>query len=292
MKLRNHFMRFFKFALALLVVVYAVSSCTVLQWRASDVEIHEKFDGLEIPTRISYFQVDSLDLAVRVQQVERSDATSNVVFFHGSPSSLSAWDGYLTDSLLRTRSNLYAVDRPGYGYSNFGEEMPSIKQQTAVMSALIDDYDLEDVIVVGSSYGGPLAAHIASANPRIKGVIMVSPAIDPLLEKKIWGSRLTQWWITRWLVPTSYRVAGDEKTVHAAELQLIESDWESVNVPVLHIHGDMDDLVPYDNVHYTADKFESIRIITTPDTGHEIAWSRPELIIPHLVLLIEEITAP
>ena len=119
---------------------------------------------------------------------------------------------------------------------------------------------------------------------------MISPAIDPQQEKKIWASRFTQWWVTRWMVPTGYRVAGDEKTVHAQELALLDKDWGSLTIPVIHIHGDADDIVPYGNVDYTAKKIPNIEVITTPGTGHEIAWGRPELIMPHLLKLIRKIS--
>ena len=155
-----------------------------------------------------------------------------------------------------------------------------------MMSNLIHAYNFKNVILVGSSYGGPLVAEIAALNTKVKAVLMISPAIDPTQEKKIWASRLTQWWGTRWLVPTGYRVAGDEKTVHAKELALLEKDWPRVKVPIIHVHGDQDDIVPYGNVDYTANVFSNITIVTTPDTGHEIAWGRPELIKPHIYQLI------
>lgn len=266
------------------------SSCTSLQWRATDTEIREDFKAQNIPTRISYFEVDSLELKVRVQHIEGSGKTVNLVFFHGSPSSLSAWNGYLMDTILIAKANMYAIDRPGYGYSNFGDEMPSIDLQAQIMSGLIDAYQLKNVIAVGSSYGGPLVARMAGLNENIKSIVMISPAIDPGQEKKFWASRLTQWWITRWMVPTSYRVAGDEKTVHIEELSKIEEYWSLVKIPVLHIHGDLDDIVPYGNVDYTARKFSDIRIITLTGTGHEIAWGRPDLIKPYLLELIESIS--
>ncbi len=269
--------------LYLCCVMILLSSCTVLQWRASDQEIYERFENENIDTEISYFEIDSLDLKIRVQHIKQSDSNSNIVFFHGSPSSLSAWNRYLTDSLLISKANLHAVDRPGYGYSNFGNEITSIDKQAQIMSALLDKYELENVIAIGSSYGGPLAARLAVLNTKVKGVVMISPAIDPTNEKKIWQSKFTQWWITRWLVPTGYRVAGDEKTVHAQELARIEDDWDKVIVPVLHIHGDIDDIVPYENVYYTKKVFPNIKNITTPDTGHEIAWGRPDLIKPMLL---------
>lgn len=275
--------------LVLLCCIPLFTSCTVLQWRSTDKEIYTSFQEKKIPTSISYFKVDSLDLKIRVQHIKQADSTINLVFFHGSPSSLSAWNGYLKDSILATKANLHAVDRPGYGYSNFGDAMTSIKKQAIIMSALLNDYKLENVIAIGSSYGGPLAARLALINKRVKGVIMISPAIDPNNEKKIWQAKFTQWWLTRWLCPTGYRVAGDEKTVHDKELALIANDWKNVTVPVFHIHGTIDDIVPYENVNYTKGVFPSIKIITIPDTGHEIAWARPDLMMPYVFEMIESV---
>jgi len=283
------FFRLFKVSQIAFGIIMLTSSCTVLQWRASDNEILEKFNTLNIATEISYLKVDSLDLKIRVQQISSEENRINVVFFHGSPSSLSAWDKYLTDTTLAKKANLIAIDRPGYGYSNFGDEMVSIDQQAQLMSNLINVYNLKNIIAVGSSYGGPLAARLAILNKKVKAVIMISPAIDPEVEKKIWGSRLTQWWTTRWLVPTGYRVAGDEKTVHARELALLKNDWKTLDIPVVHIHGDIDDIVPYENIAFSQANFKDITIITTPNTGHEIAWAKPHLIIPHLTERIDSL---
>lgn len=277
------------FYIVVFLVLNSFTSCTVLQWRSNDEEIQEYFTKKEIPTEISYFEIDSMDVKIRVQHIKQSDTDINIVFFHGSPSSLSAWNGYLNDTTFIKEATIHAVDRPGYGYSHFGDAMTSIDTQAKVMSLLLDDYELENVIAIGSSYGGPLAARLAYENPRVKGVVMISPAIDPNNEKKIWQSKFTQWWITRWLCPTSYRVAGDEKTVHAQELAFIADDWDEVRVPVLHIHGDIDDIVPYENVKYTKEVFPDIEIITTPNTGHEIAWGRPELLKPMILKFMERV---
>jgi len=91
------------------------------------------------------------------------------------------------------------------------------------------------------------------------------------------------------LVPTAYRVAGDEKKVHAKELALIENDWKSISIPILHIHGDSDDLVPYENINFSKENFQTIEIVSIPEKGHEIAWKNKELIIPHLKKLIRQV---
>ncbi len=280
--------RFFKIVF-LLGGIILLSSCTTLQWRESDHELSERFHKEDTQAEISYFDVDSLNLKIRVVKVAKDKKNVNLFFFHGSPSSLSAWNGYMTDSLLQQKASLFAVDRPGYGYSNFGDEMTSIDVQAQLMSAIISEKKLTNVIAVGSSYGGPLAARLAVINPNVKAVMMISPAIDPENEKDIWASRLTQWWLTRWLVPTGYRVAGDEKTIHAQELAKIEKGWPTLTIPVIHMHGDEDDIVPYENVNYTQKVFPNIKIVTTKGTGHEIAWARKDLVLPHLLELIEEI---
>jgi len=225
--------------LSLLLITSILSSCSVLQWRQNDIEIQENFKMHEVPTSISYFNVDSLDLKVRIQSITTNEHKVNLVFFHGSPSSLSAWNGYLLDTTLINSSNMYAIDRPGYGYSSFGNEMTSIETQAQIMSAIIDSKELENVITIGSSYGGPLAARVAYLNPQVKAVVMISPAIDPNNEKDIWASRFTQWKLTRWLVPTGYRVAGDEKTVHAQELDAIKntSKWLQFLKKVMKLRG-------------------------------------------------------
>lgn len=269
---------------------YSLASCTVLQWRSSDSEINTAFAKANIPTSITYIAIDSLDIEVRIQSVTQDEATTNLLFLHGSPSSLSAWNGYLKDSTLHRQVNMHAMDRPGYGYSNFGDAITSIDLQGKIVSQVIKEKELKNVIVIGSSYGGPLAARVAVENNNVKGVIMISPAIDPQNEKRIWQSSFTQFWLTRWLVPTGYRVAGDEKTTHAQELSSIEKDWSKVSVPVMHIHGDADDLVPYINVKYSEQAFSDITIITTPDTGHEIAWAKPHLIKPSILEMIKKIT--
>ncbi len=281
--------RYIKTTSQYLALLLLLSSCTVLQWRDSDLEIKTTFQEKNIPTSITYFEVGSLDVKVRTQHIQDKKNKINIIFLHGSPSSLSAWNGYLKDTTLLKKANLHAIDRPGYGYSKFGKELPEIEPQALVISKLINHYKLENVITVGASYGGPLAARVAAINKKVKGVIMISPAIDPNQEKNIWGSKFTQYWLTRWLVPRGYRVAGDEKTIHASEMAKIDGQWNKVTVPVIHIHGNEDDLVPYTNIEYTQEKFSNIEIVTTPNTGHEISWARPELIKPSIYKMIETI---
>tara|TARA_R100001369_G_scaffold20091_3_gene36952 strand:- start:28657 stop:29535 length:879 start_codon:yes stop_codon:yes gene_type:complete len=263
------------------------NSCTRLQYRESDRELREKFEAIQLQPDITYFRIDSLKAKIRLLKITKPSNQINVVFLHGSPSSLSSWTRYLKDSLLLSKANLWAIDRPGLGYSNFGRSMPSIELQAQVLNSILKDLNLKNIIIVGTSYGGAVAARIALQNNEVKGGILISSAMDPELERQFWGSRLTQWWATRWLVPTGYRVAGDEKTIHAQELSKLEKDWEKLKIPITHIHGTLDDIVPFENVNFTKEHFENIKIVSVPNAGHEISYRRSELVLPLIVELIE-----
>ncbi len=275
--------------IVLLIAATSLSSCTVLQYRASDNKIITQYEEKGIETEFAYFKIDSLDRTLRMQKVEREGNTKNIVFIHGSPSSSLAWMDFLPDTTLIKNANLYAVDRPGYGYSDFGDEMPSIKLQSLLISEFLKDLDLKNIILVGSSYGGPIAARIAFLNDNIDGVIMISAAIDPTIEKDIWASRLTQWWLTRWMVPTGYRVAGDEKKVHAEQLKTLEQDWAQVTIPIIHLHGDADDIVPVENLKYTDSAFSKAETKIFPGVGHELAWRNPRIMKDEIISFLNTI---
>jgi len=270
-----------------LVMVIINISCTRLQYRESDNQLRARFQTIELTPEISYYRVDSLKAKLRILKLSKPGNKINIVFFHGSPSSISSWNRYLTDTLLLNRANLWAIDRPGLGYSKFGKAIPSIKLQAEIMNAILRDFKLKNIITVGTSYGGPLAARLAVLNENVKGVLLISSAMDPSQERQFWGSRLTQWWATRWLVPRGYRVAGDEKTIHIQELKLLEKEWNKVDVPVIHIHGEIDNIVPFGNVNYTKLKFKNIKIIPVSGVGHEISYKKSELVKPLILELIE-----
>ena len=87
-------MKNFFLIISLLFICISNSSCTFLQWRETDEELQQKFKESQIDSEISYFKVDSLNLNTRILSVASNEKKINQVFLHGSPSSLSAWQGY------------------------------------------------------------------------------------------------------------------------------------------------------------------------------------------------------
>ena len=58
-----------------------------------------------------------------------NDTLPMILLLHGSPGSSMDWKELMSDSLILDKAYLVAVDRPGYGYSSFGEVESSVITQ-------------------------------------------------------------------------------------------------------------------------------------------------------------------
>lgn len=213
-----------------------------------------------------------------------ADTAQPVLFIHGAPGS---WDGYLNmldDSTLQHNFHLISVDRPGYGKSQKKpkKRVYSLAQQAhAIVMALKSNHSGKKVIIVGRSYGAPVAAEIAALYPDlVKKVILLSPAIDPDTEKFWWFSKYGKVFLVRWFLPERMNTATDEKYAHVAELRKLQNDWPKIQSDVTVMCGGKDWIVDTTNFSYAKKvlKGKNARFIFIPESGHLISASRPDLV--------------
>lgn len=98
------------------------------------------------------------------------ETRSAIVFLHGLGGSRSAWDSVM--SLLADRWFCVAWDLPGYGESLPLVEMtfPAIADAVA---RLLDHLGIEEAVIVGLSFGGQQAQHVALRHPeRVKRLVL------------------------------------------------------------------------------------------------------------------------
>lgn len=214
-----------------------------------------------------------------------SPATKTVVFLHGAPGSSKDFTKYLSDKELIQHANLIAVDRPGYGNSNYGQPTTSVKQQALVISQVIPDSS----VVLGHSYGGPVAAAIAMCCPeKVARLLLLAPAIDPDNEKQFRINRLLVHPPLRWFLSGAIKVAIEEKLSHENALRAIMGDWPKITCPVTIMHGQNDWIVPDDNVQFLKTQLTNapLEVIHSDSLSHMMIWDRydsvKELIIEHL----------
>ena len=147
-----------------LIIIACLVFDHYFQFRRSDKELAEIYSQQNLDAQIHYYTTQGRKL----RYVEAgADSLPTLLFLHGSPGSISYYGRRFKD--LEGKFHFIAVDRPGYGYSGFGDPEPSVKKQAAMFRPLLDSLHkaVHPVIIVGSSYGAPIACRIAMDHPDL-----------------------------------------------------------------------------------------------------------------------------
>jgi pimeloyl-ACP methyl ester carboxylesterase len=224
-----------------------------------------------------------------VHYVKAGDSLKPLILFvHGSPGSLSAFIHFLADTSLRAQALLISADRPGFGYSNFGNAESSLLKQAETLKPILNEYRMNrPIILVGHSLGGPLVARMAIEYPDlVDGIILVAGSIDPELEpNETWFRAPLATPFLSWLMPRSLRASNQEIYHLKPELEEMTNMWSGINCPVTVIHGQKDSLVPFGNVAFARNMLVNapVTFMIKDDMDHFVPWSNPEL-IQHAIL--------
>jgi pimeloyl-ACP methyl ester carboxylesterase len=117
-------------------------------------------------------RLEVLGTALRVAQL---GAGRDLLLIHGSPGSLEDWQP-IVDRLAGS-FRVTAYDRPGHGESAARLKV-GVAENAEVAAALIEILRLEQVTVVGHSYGGAVALALAVAQPRqVEAYVSVGGAL-------------------------------------------------------------------------------------------------------------------
>lgn len=257
-----------------------LSSC-FRSWRKSDREIREHYANRNIKPTYYTIQNDSLRLFVATTG---ADTLPPLLLIHGAP---GAWYGYMNmvdDSLLQQKYHIIAVDRLGYNHSSYRKKrfVTSIDTQArAAALALSLNHSRQKGVILGRSYGAPIAAKIAILNPqRFNKLVMLAPAIDPSTEKFWWFSKPAKWWIVRMWLPHRLNVATFEKFAHVKELEKLSNEWSQLEVPTTVVQGGKDWIVDPSNLDFARKQLtnKTAEFIYLPEAGHLISYSHPDLV--------------
>ena len=96
-----------------------------------------------------------------------------MLVLHGVTGHAARWH-VLAEALPELR--MIAVDLRGHGRSPWTPPW-NLEQHVADVLAVLDDLDLARVTVVGHSFGGAIAVHLARTAPeRVDGLVLLDPA--------------------------------------------------------------------------------------------------------------------
>lgn len=235
------------------IVVSFIIACFLfdhfVQFRKSDEELRKLFTGNHVPGTIHYYTAGSRP--IRYVTIG-SDTLPTLFMIHGSPSSLSIYERYFTDTEFIRRFRMVAVDRPGYGYSGFGHPEPSISKQADLLWPILQSLrNAKPLLIVGGSYGSSVACRLVMDHPGCAdGLMLIAPSLAPGEEKMYWFTNVVESPLVNWFIPRMFKSANTEKIHHRAGLQEMVPLWKTINIPVTYLQGAKDKLIYTSNATF------------------------------------------
>ncbi|MEJ7737854.1 MAG: alpha/beta hydrolase [Chitinophagaceae bacterium] len=228
--------------------------------------------------------------------VTGSDTLPPLLLIHGAP---GAWYGsrnMLDDTLLQKRFHIIAMDRLGYNKSWFRNKQKAVTsidiQAISILEALRLNRSHKKGVVLGSSYGAPIAARAALLQPeRFMHLLLLAPAIDPDKEKFWWFHKYIRGGPVHWFMPKFLRTATDEKFAHIRELRKLQGLWQQISIPVTVIQGGTDAIVDPSNLEFAKKHLSGTqaRYIYLPQAGHMLRFGQSKLIREVLLGLAKDL---
>jgi pimeloyl-ACP methyl ester carboxylesterase len=262
---------------AVILAVWIILAQSCMRFRVSDDEAISNFSKASVTLQTATATINNH----RLHYVYcGADTLPTLVFIHGSPGSWNAFENYLKDSDLLKHYHMIAVDRPGFGYSDYGNAQ-HMDEQAKLIGALLHQLKItKPIFLVGHSLGGPLIVELAFNNPDlINGIVMLAGSVDPAEEKTEGWRPVLSYSPLRYFIPGAMRPSNDELMYFKKDVYKIPPMLSQIKCRVYILHGDHDSLVPYENALFAKKNLtdaKSVELITLKDEDHFIPWTNYE----------------
>jgi pimeloyl-ACP methyl ester carboxylesterase len=166
-----------------------------------------------------------------------------IVVITGTPS----WSEYWAPTLAKIgpEREMIVADRPGFAESEPQTAVTSIEAQARALEATLGDAPDQKVILLGQSYGGPIATVLAARRPdKVKALVLMSAYFGergPTIRRlSALGS------LVRPALPRDMKNALAEIDRQKPQLPLARSALGKLDIPVIVLHGDDDSFITLD----------------------------------------------
>lgn len=264
------------FGLMILWIIVC-QSCMTMRMNSKETKVFfemAKIDFVDKTTSFDGFKIHYLQTG--------NNQNPTLIFVHGSPGSWDVYKRYLKDSLLLKKYRMIAIDRPGFGYSNFrtAEDLKTQGDRITIFIKSIDNK--KPIVLVGHSMGGPVVAKLATLKPEwYQHLVILAGAIDPNAETpEVWRKYLMKKPL-RFLIPGALLPANDELWWLKKDLVYMKPNLKKITSSITVIHGTKDPLVPYSNMAFIRKEFVNAKAIDTisiKNANHFIPWEHYDLI--------------
>jgi pimeloyl-ACP methyl ester carboxylesterase len=271
--------KFFLAFAALLLTALFLSRCVISKMRWSDSKAERVFKNNNVPLQIFDTLINNRHIHY---VVTGNNDLPTLVFIHGSPGSWFHYMKFMRDTELRKKFRIVCIDRPGFGYSDYGKAMHLQEQCQLILPILQKLKTGKPMYLCGHSYGGPVVAKLAADAPDLfKTVVIVAGALDPAQEKKEAWRHIMEQPPMYWFLPGAFQASNTELLYLKEDLKPLANDLIKIKTSILFVHGDKDTWVPIENVAYgkkMMSNASAVNIDTIYGADHQIPWkNRQEL---------------
>lgn len=259
----------------ILITVWLVFAQCSMKFRTSDSEAKERFSKSNVALITESIKVDGFEMHYAKTG---KDTLATLFFVHGSPGGWNAFERYMQDQDLLGKFRMIAIDRPGFGHSQFGDAK-NLEEQSKLIGPLVKLFQNgKPMYAVGHSLGGPMIVKLQVDNENLfTGLVFLAASNDPDEEKPERWRYMMKATPLNYFLPGAFRPSNEELVYLKTDLKYLDKEWEKITCPVWIIHGDKDTFVPVGNVEYTKKKLtkaRSVEVKILPGARHFIPWEQ------------------
>lgn len=258
---------------AVLIIWIFLAQCVIMRNRLSDATAYSIFKKKNIPLQIH----DTLINTRHIHYAVSGDTSLPVlVFIHGSPGSWMNYMRFMWDNRLRKKFRIVSIDRPGFGYSDFGDALHLQQQCELILPVLQSLKTNHPMLLCGHSMGGPIVVQLAASAPQLfDKIIIVSGSIDITQESEDRWRRVMNVKPFYWLLPGAFGASNTELLYLKDDLIPLQNEFKKITCEVQFIHGNKDTWVPIENIAFGKKMMinaQSITVDTIRGADHQIPW--------------------
>jgi pimeloyl-ACP methyl ester carboxylesterase len=317
--------RFFKILAMILgaIIIFMILLLAVGPFLIPSTPLEGLVSAQQVATNDSQFitvpfeGTDGLDIHYIASELGSTDKEPTFVLLHGSLFNAFTWNEVM--DFFSERGQVVAYDQIPYGLSEklvagdwTGRNPYTSEAAVDQLFLFLDTLDVDQVVLVGSSYGGTLAVQAALAQPeRVEALVLVDAAVYVQEEMPAWLLELPQ---VRRLGPLfarqlgqseafirqTYvnpgRISNERMTLTTIHTQVEDWDvalWEylrawgvgtpdfvthipNIQQPALVITGDRDAVVPVSDSQRLDSELPNSELVILPSCGHVPQEECPE----------------
>lgn len=275
-----------KWGLLIFISCWIIFAQSCMKFRISDIKAKAEFEQKGL--HISFHDADAAGIKIHYAKTG-ADTLPTLFFVHGSPGSWDAFKIYMMDTALLQHFRIISVDRPGFGYSDFGTARHLAAQAAMINTVILKENNNRPVHLIGHSIGGPVIVQLAQNHPEaFASLTLLAGSISPKDEPREYWRYLFMYTPLRLLMPGAFKPSNNEIMYFKKDLYGMDTGYAVLQLPVTFIHGDADKFVTVKNVDYGKKKLVNnpgVKVIIIPGASHFIPWEHYGLIKSHLLTL-------